>query len=72
MPPAIAPVVVQHTVGMSNTAPNANFNGAARDAGDSALVLAKCALKVTWSAADVSYGHLERGCRRNLLALDGS
>ncbi len=40
---------------------------AALDAGDSALLLAECAVKVTWPDGDVGYGHLERGYRRNLL-----
>ncbi|HEY1966477.1 MAG TPA: hypothetical protein VGH89_00910 [Pseudonocardia sp.] len=58
---------VQHTVVMSNTSPNTNFNGATLDAGDSALLLAECAVKVTWPDGDVGYGHLERGYRRHLL-----
>jgi hypothetical protein len=67
-----ARVEVQHTVVMSNTSPNTNFNGAALDAGDSALLLAECAVKMTWPDGDVGYGHLERGYRRSLLPLDRS
>ncbi len=63
----VAHCEVAHTVVMSNTSPNTNYNGAALDAGDSALLLAECAVKVTWPDGDVGYGHLERGYRRNLL-----
>ncbi|HTK65624.1 MAG TPA: hypothetical protein VL595_24795 [Pseudonocardia sp.] len=66
----VAACQVQHTVVMSNTSPNTNFNGAALHAGDSALLLAECAVKVTWPDGDVGYGHLERGYRRNLLPPD--
>ena len=58
---------VQHTIVMSNTSPNTNLNGAAVDAGDDALLLAECQVKMTWPDGEVGYGHLERGYRRNLL-----
>ncbi len=63
----VARCEVQHTVVMSNTSPNTNLNGAALDAGDDALLLAECQLKITWPDGEVGYGHLERTYRRSLL-----
>lgn len=63
----VAPCEVLHTVVMSNASPNTNYNGAALEAGNAALLLAECQVKITWPDGEVGYGHLERGYRRSLL-----